>query len=74
VWYGFVAPAATPVPVIERLHAEFAKALRSPMVSERMQSLGLTVIANSPEQFAQFIAAEAARWRKVVQASGAQVD
>ena len=74
VWYGFVAPAPTPKPVLLKLNGEFAKALRSAAVSERLEALGLTVVADSPEQFAQFIAAESAKWRKLVQASGARVD
>jgi len=74
VWYSFVAPAKTPRPVIARLNAEFAKALRSPPVAERLKDLGLTVVADSPEDFARFVAAESAKWRKVVEASGARVD
>jgi len=74
VWYSFVAPAKTPKPVIDRLNAEFAKALRSPTVAERLKELGLTVVADSPEDFARFVAAESAKWRKVVEVSGARVD
>lgn len=74
VWYGFVAPAGTPKPVVEKLNAEFAKALRSPAAADRLESLGLTVVADTPEQFRVFIAAESAKWRKVVQTSGARLD
>jgi tripartite-type tricarboxylate transporter receptor subunit TctC len=74
VWYGFAAPAGTPKPVVEKLNAELAKALRNPAAAERLESLGLTVVADSPEQFKRFIAAESARWRKVVQISGARLD
>jgi tripartite-type tricarboxylate transporter receptor subunit TctC len=74
VWYGFVAPAGTPAAVVQKLNAEFAKALRTPQVSERLQALGLTVVADSSEHFAKFAASEAARWRKLVQDSGARVD
>jgi tripartite-type tricarboxylate transporter receptor subunit TctC len=73
-WYGFVAPSRTPKPVIDKLHAEFVKALRSPVVAERLDNLGLTIVADSPEQFGKFIAAESAKWRKVVEVSGARVD
>lgn len=73
VWYSF-APAATPKPVIHRLNAEFAKALRDPTVAQRLEALGLTVVADSPEEFGKFVAAESAKWRKVVQASGARAD
>jgi tripartite-type tricarboxylate transporter receptor subunit TctC len=74
VWYSFVAPAATSKPVIHKLNAEFAKALRAPVVAERLETLGLTVVADSPEEFGKFIAAESAKWRKVVQVSGARPD
>ena len=74
VWYSFVAPAKTPKSVIDRLNAEFAKALRSATVAERLKELGLTVVADSPEDFARFVAAESAKWRKVVEVSGARVD
>lgn len=72
--YSFVAPPATPKPLIDRLNAEFTKALRTPTVIERLESLGLTFTLNSPEEFRQFIAAESAKWRKVVETSGAKVD
>lgn len=74
VWYSFVAPAGTPKATVDRLNAEFAKALRQTAVVERLTNLGLSVVADSPEEFAKFIASESAKWRKVVQASGARVD
>lgn len=74
VWYGFAAPAGTPKEIVSRLNAEFAKALHDAKVTERLDTLGLSVVADSPEHFAKFVAAEAAKWRKVVQDSGARVD
>jgi tripartite-type tricarboxylate transporter receptor subunit TctC len=74
VWYGFAVPAATPRPVVQRLNAEIARALRSPTLAERLDSLGLTVVGDSPEDFARFVAAESAKMRKLVQDSGARVD
>ena len=74
VWYGFAVPAATPRPVVQRLNAEFAKALREPKVAERMEQLGLAVVADSPEQFAGFVAAESEKMRRLVEISGARVD
>ena len=74
VWYGFAVPAATPMPVVQRLNAEFAKALREPKVAERMEQLGLAVVADSPEQFAGFVAAESEKMRRLVEISGARVD
>lgn len=74
VWYSFVAPAGTPRAAIERWNAEIGKALKGPQLAERLRDLGLAVIADSPEDFARFIAAEAAKWKRVVEVSGAKVD
>ncbi len=74
VWYSFVAPIATPAPVIEKLNAEFTKALRNATVVERLDHLGLVFTPNSVAEFKRFVTAESAKWRKVVEASGAKVD
>jgi tripartite-type tricarboxylate transporter receptor subunit TctC len=74
VWYGFAVPAATPRAVVQKLNAEIARALRVPKVAQRMVQLGLAVVADSPEEFARFVAAESEKMRKLVQASGARVD
>jgi tripartite-type tricarboxylate transporter receptor subunit TctC len=74
VWYGFAVPAATPKPVVVRLNAEFAKALRDPRIAERFDQLGLTVVADSPEEFARFVAAESERMRRLVEVSGARLE
>ena len=74
VWYGFAVPSATPRKVVGRLNAEMAKALRTPQVKERLEQLGLAIVADSPEEFARFVAGESEKMRKLVQASGARVD
>jgi tripartite-type tricarboxylate transporter receptor subunit TctC len=74
VWYGVAAPAATPRPAVQKLNAEFAKALRDPKIAERFEQLGLTVVADSPEEFARFVAAESEKMRRLVEVSGARVD
>jgi len=74
VWYGFAVPSATPQPVVARLNAEMAKALAVPQVKERLGQLGLAIVADSPADFARFVAAESEKMRKLVQASGARVD
>ena len=74
VWYGFAVPSATPKPVVQKLNAEIAKALRDAKVSERLEQLGLAIVADSPEEFARFVAAESEKMRRLVQASGARVD
>ncbi len=74
VWFGFVAPAATPAAIVKRLNAEIAQAIREPSVAQKFDSLGLSVLAGSPENFGKFITSESVKWRKVVESSGAQVD
>jgi tripartite-type tricarboxylate transporter receptor subunit TctC len=74
VWYGFAVHSATPKPVVDKLNAEIAAALRNPKIAERMAELGLAVVADTPGEFARFVAAESEKMRKLVQASGARVD
>lgn len=66
VWYGFLAPAATPKPVIERLHAEIQKALASPEVRERIAAVGGEVTPGSTADFAAMIRSERARYERLV--------
>jgi tripartite-type tricarboxylate transporter receptor subunit TctC len=65
-WYGFVAPAATPKDVIDKLNTSIVAALKDPTVSARLQGLGLTVIADQPGEFGALIAKDAARMEGIV--------
>jgi len=70
-WFGPVAPAGTPKPVIDKLFAEFVKALKNPTVVERLNKAGLEVAPSaSPEAYGEFIRAEVARWPAIVKAAG----
>ncbi|MBI4294278.1 MAG: tripartite tricarboxylate transporter substrate binding protein [Betaproteobacteria bacterium] len=73
-WFGFVAPAATPRPIVDTLNAEIVKALRDPKVSGNLTALGVTIVANKPEEFRAYIAAESKKWKEVVEKSGAKLD
>jgi len=73
-WFGIFVPAGTPKPVVDRLHDEFAKALAAPDVREKMIHLGAEPVGNTPEEFAAYVKAEAAKYAKLVKASGAKVD
>ena len=74
-WNGFVAPAGTPRAVVAKINAEAMRALKQPEVVQRLKGAGYDAAAeNSPEQFADFIKAELAKWTKVVRESGAKVD
>jgi tripartite-type tricarboxylate transporter receptor subunit TctC len=73
-WYGFLAPAGTPQAILTRLHEEVTQVLKVPEIGQRLASLGLEPIGNSPQAFGDFIKAELAKWAKYAKASGAKVD
>jgi tripartite-type tricarboxylate transporter receptor subunit TctC len=73
-WYGLLAPAGTPADIVRKLNADFVRAIRIPEVSEKMIEAGAEPVANTPEQFAEFIRSELKKWAIVVQGSGARVD
>ncbi len=72
-WFGFVAPSATPRPVLDRLNAEMVKALNDPDVTEKLKSQGVTIVANSREEFGKFIASETTKWKDVVERADVKV-
>ncbi len=73
-WFGLLAPAGTPMDVVNRVQAETAKALGAPALKERLQSQGAVPSGMTSAEFARHIAAETAKWARVVKASGAKVD
>lgn len=70
VWYGLLAPAATPKDVIAKLNADLNKVLNSPTTKEKMATLDFQAMPGTPEQFANYIKSEAARYAKVVSEAG----
>jgi tripartite-type tricarboxylate transporter receptor subunit TctC len=73
-WQGFLVPAGTPKDVIDRLHAEFIKALKDPEFTSRMRGMGLEIYGTTPAEFSQYIRDENIKWTKVIKATGARVD
>lgn len=69
-WYGLLVPAATPREVIVKLNAEVARALKLPELRSRLADDGMTVVASTPEQFAEFLARETAKFARVIEAAG----
>lgn len=65
-WWGIFAPAGTPPAIVQRMHEELAKALKVPSVAERLTGQGMTLRGGGPEELQTFLAAEMARWGKVV--------
>jgi tripartite-type tricarboxylate transporter receptor subunit TctC len=73
-WYGLVAPAKTPEPVLAKLREEVAKALKAPDMVARIQELGSEPGTVSGKDFGAFLAAETRKWAEVIRASGAKAD
>ena len=74
VWYSVLAAAGTPAPIINKLHAEIVRAMRSPETKEKIEAAGYDIVGSSPEQAGEFIKAEIVRWSKVVKDSGATIN
>ena len=74
VWFGMLAPAATPRDIVNRLNQELAKALASPDIRERFASGGIEPLTSTPEQFAAFARAEAVRYAKVIKDANISID
>lgn len=73
-FYGFLAPAGTPKPVVNRLSQAFEKVMNNPDVRERMVSQGANPDFMNADKFAQFLQAELPRWAKAVKDSGTKMD
>ncbi|MBI3532188.1 MAG: tripartite tricarboxylate transporter substrate binding protein [Burkholderiales bacterium] len=74
VWYGLVAPAATPKPIVAKLHAEVQKALQTKEVRERMTAVGGEVIPGSADMFGALIRSERQRYEKLVREANIKPD
>jgi len=70
IWQSLLAPAKTPAPIVKRLHAEVADIARQPEVKEKLIVDGSEAIGGTPQELADHIAGEIARWTKVVKAIG----
>jgi tripartite-type tricarboxylate transporter receptor subunit TctC len=73
-WFGLLAPAATPAPIVERLNREVTAILKRPEISERLAAMGAIVVGNSPAEFGRFMQAEIDKWGPVVQRANIKVD
>jgi tripartite-type tricarboxylate transporter receptor subunit TctC len=71
---GILAPAGTPKTIIDKWNAAIVKMAADPETRKKLDTLGFVPVANSPDQFADRIKAEMARWDKVVKAAGIHVD
>lgn len=69
-WYGMLVPAGTLQSVIERIHADTAKAIFAPHVQEQFTNRGLSIHASPPGEFARYLDSELSRWSQVIQTAG----
>ena len=73
-WYGLVAPAGTPVPIVARLNREIVRIMHLPDINARMIDQGSEIVADSPEHFGAFIKSELAKWTKIVRETGMRLE
>jgi tripartite-type tricarboxylate transporter receptor subunit TctC len=73
-WVLFLAPAGTPRDIVNRLAAETRKAINESDIRERFTQIGIEAVGNSPEQAAQFLAEEIAKWAKVITTAGVKAE
>jgi len=74
VWIGISAPAGTPAPVVERLNAEFNRALAAPDVKARLAQLGVDPVGGTSAAFTQFVKSDAERWAKIIKAANVKIE
>jgi len=73
-WIGIIAPAGTPAPVIQKLNAAYVAAMRDPAIVAKLRSQYMEPDPGTPEQFAEFLKAERAKWGPIIQRAGIKVD
>ena len=69
-WNGYLAPAATPREIVDRLATEIAKAVREPATAARLVAIGVDPVGNTPAEFSELIRNDGALWRSAIQAAG----
>ncbi|MBL8384999.1 MAG: tripartite tricarboxylate transporter substrate binding protein [Burkholderiales bacterium] len=74
VWYSILAAAGTPAPIVQKLNAEFIKAMNAPDAKARIEAAGYDIVGSTPAELDAFIRAEIVRWAKVVRDSGATAE
>ena len=73
-WIGFLAPGATPAPIIDRYNREIVKILNQPDIRKRLHEMEFEIIASTPKQFGDWIKTEIGRWGTVIKATGTKAE
>lgn len=69
-WFGIMAPAGTPRPIVLRLFGSIQKGMETPELKKQLDAQGLEAVGMEPDRFAEFMKADLQRWREVISASG----
>ena len=73
-WYGILAPAGTPKPIVTRLNAELVKIMHAPEMKDRLATMATDPVTSTPEEFADYIKREIVKWGEVVRQAGLKAD
>jgi tripartite-type tricarboxylate transporter receptor subunit TctC len=73
-WYGVLAPAKTPQPIIDKLNREIVRILHTAEMRERLEADGSEPVGNTPQQFGTHVRTEIAKWKKVVAEAGIKAE
>ncbi|HYG44299.1 MAG TPA: tripartite tricarboxylate transporter substrate binding protein BugE [Bordetella sp.] len=73
-WFGLIGPANLPKPILEKLHAAVVKVSADPAVVQRLENLGASPVANTPEEYAQQISAEIAKNKRIAKEANVKID
>jgi tripartite-type tricarboxylate transporter receptor subunit TctC len=73
-WFGFVAPAKTPAPIIKELNANINSILKMPEVRSKLMGEGGEILGGTPEQFSALLTKDTARWARVIQEANVKID
>ncbi len=73
-YYGLLAPAGTPRPIVNKVHGELVKIIQSPESAARLAGVGAIPVANTPEQFAEELRKDVAKWGRIIKENGIKAD
>ena len=74
LWFGLLAPAATPKEIVDKVHDDVFAALKLPEVKERIGAQGGDIVGNTPAEFTAFISAESAKYARIIKQAGVKLD
>ena len=74
IWYGLLAPAATPRPILDKLNSELAKVLAMPDIKDKLLSQGMNPFISTPDQFAALIKADFAKYQKIIRTANIKLE